>query len=344
MESNEVKEVNKPGCTFTLLLFVFFYLLIRFVFQIFRFYNWNGTNPLNEEYSFQSLILLLPGIILAVCFSFIAIYKTLQSKSYSITMLKYAVFYFLCNSILEILQIEYRFSIAQLILLIPKILFYLIFFIFLLKSKRVETYLPSAKRKGKLIHFLAISIILVSVLPISYKGGKTLYNTYYSKYIPLEEIKLNQNELTNGLAVFSPLELWTLDSVYNNTNLIMHEFSENKNIKYYVVSINERFQSRIIFAALQSEFKNLPDTMMVDKVLTKDSVINGNRYLHDVYRINKTKDKSLYWNFAALYSKDYIKAVIISSFESDSYSNSEKSIGRFLESVDFNLRERISKK
>lgn len=338
MESNEVKEINKPGCTFTLLLFIFFYLLIRYVFQIIRFYNWNGTNPLNEEHSFQSLILLLPGIILAVCFSFIATYKTLQSKSYSISMLKYAVFFFLCKSVLDLSQIEY---LTQLILLIPKILFYLIFFIYLIKSKHVESYLPTAKRKSKLIHLLAILIFLISVVPIFYYEGRM---TYVSKYIPIEGINLNHNELTDGLAVFSPLESWTLDSVYNDSNMIIHEFSENKNTKYYVVSFNESYQSRINFAAMQSEFQILPDTMMVDKVLTKDSVINGNIYLHDVYRINETKDESVYWSFAALYSKDYIKAVIISCFENDSYSNSEKSIGRFLKSVDFNLRERISKK
>lgn len=344
MENTEVKEVNKPGCTFTLLLFVFFYLLVRYVLQSFRFYNWNGLNPLNEEHSLESTILLLPGIVLAVIFAFSAIYKTLQSKHYSITMLKYAVFYFLCNSVLELFQLDYRFAIAQLLFLIPKLLFYLGFFIFLIRSKSVESYIPSSKRKSAIIHILAILIMLISVVPFSYKSGTMLYKAINSKYTPVETIKLEKNELTDGLTVFSPIDSWTLDSVYKESDMIIHEFVEKENVKNYVISVNEKYESRIKFSALQTEFQILPDTLMVDLISMKDTILNENRLLYDIYRYKNSKEGTLFWTFATLYSKDFLKATIVSCIEKDSLLNSERSMIKFMKSVDFNLQNRVTKK
>jgi hypothetical protein len=138
----------------------------------------------------------------------------------------------------------------------------------LIKSKSVEVYLPSVKRKSKLVHLLAMSIFLISVVPTFYQRGRM---AYVSKRIPIEDIMLIPNELTDGLSVFSPLESWTLDTVYNDSNMLTHEFVENRSTKYYVASINERFRSRIHFAALQSQNQSIPDTVMIGKVLKKDA-------------------------------------------------------------------------
>ena len=341
MENHEAKEVNKPGCIFTLLLFFFFYLLVIDVLQIFRSYGWNGFDPLNEAYSLRSVIQSLSGLILAFCFAFTAIYKTLQSKCYSIVMLKYAVFFFLCKSILELIKIDANCSEMQFYIQLAKILFFLISFIYLIKSKSVEAYLPSVKRKSKLVHLLAMSIFLISVVPTFYQRGRM---AYVSKRIPIEDIMLKPNELTDGLSVFSPLESWTLDTVYNDSNMLTHEFVENRSTKYYVASINERFRSRIHFAALQSQNQSIPDTVMIGKVLKKDSIINGNKLLYDIYRLEDSEKEPVFWTFAGLYAKDSYKAIVVSCYESGSFEQSEKSMLQFLESVDFDLRERISKK
>ena len=341
MENHEAKEVNKPGCIFTLLLFFFFYLLVIDVLQIFRFYSWNGINPLNEDYSLRSVMLSLSGLILAFCFAFTAIYKTLQSKYYSIVMLKYAVFFFLCKSLLEFIKIDANCNEMQFYIQLAKILFFLISIIYLIKSKSVEVYLPSVKRKSKLVHLLAMSIFLICVVPTFYQRGRM---AYVSKHIPTEDIMLKPDELTDGLSVFLPLESWTLDSVYNDSNKLIHEFEGNRSTKYYVASINERFRSRIHFSALQSQFQFSPVTKKVGKILKKDTIINGNKLLYDIYRLEDSEEESIYWTFAGLYAKDSYKAIVVSSYESGSFEQSEKSMLKFLESVDFDLRERASKK
>lgn len=344
MDNEEGKEIKKPGCTFTVLLFIFFYLLVRYILQVFNFYSWNGITPLNKEFSLAAIISTLPGVVAALCFAFAAIYKSLQCKIYSIAMLKYAAIYFLCNSILDIYQLEYRFLYAQLIFIIPKILFYAIFIIYLYRSKDLNTYLPRETRKAAKIHWIAIFIFLISIVPSCYIAGVRIYKSYVSMPVNKEQLNLRDKELSDGLAVFSLLDSWEIDTIYQERKDVVHIFKSEENLKSHVTTLNTEYQSRIEFSALQSEFKGLSDSLYVNKLLSKDTIINGNKLLYDIYKYRRTKGGIQYWTFAAMYSSDFLKATIVSCYEKDTLNKSESSILEFMKSVDFNLEPRLKNK
>lgn len=337
MDNEEGNEIKKPGCTFTILLFIFFYLLVRYILQVFNFYSWNGINPLKNEFSLTAIISTLPGVVAALYFAFAAIYKSLQCKIYSIAMLKYAAIYFLCNSILDIYHLEYRFLYAQLIFIVPKILFYIIFLIYLYRSKDLNTYLPKETRKAAKVHWIAMLIFLISIAPTCYITGVQFYKAYVSMPVNKNQLNLSDEELSDGLAVFSPLDSWELDTIYQEQKNVLHIFKSEENLKSYVTTLNTEYQSRIEFSALLSEFKGLSDSLYVDKLLSKDTIINENKLLYDIYKYRITKGGIQYWTFAAMYSSDFLKTTIISCFEKDTLNKSESSVLEFMKSVDFNL-------
>jgi hypothetical protein len=155
------------------------------------------------------------------------------------------------------------------------------------------------------------------------------------------QLNLSDEELSDGLAVFSPLDSWELDTIYQEQKNVLHIFKSEENLKSYVTTLNTEYQSRIEFSALLSEFKGLSDSLYVDKLLSKDTIINENKLLYDIYKYRRTKGGIQYWTFAAMYSSDFLKTTIISCFEKDTLNKSESSVLEFMKSVDFNLEPRL---
>ena len=105
---------------------------------------WNDAiNPIETK------VLVFSGIIdaLAYTYAFLSIYKALQNKPYSISMLRLSVFYILVQLIFKMQDKIGSVIPSHPYFFIPLVLFLIIFFVYLFKSKHLNAYIPKTKRK-----------------------------------------------------------------------------------------------------------------------------------------------------------------------------------------------------
>ena len=58
-------------------------------------------------------------------------------------------------------------------------------------------------------------IFLISIAPTCYITGVQFYKAYVSMPVNKNQLNLSDEELSDGLAVFSPLDSWELDTIYH---------------------------------------------------------------------------------------------------------------------------------
>lgn len=339
MEENYQKI--KPSGWFTIQLFLF--MVVIFLLTIGQFNSfasyWNDAiNPIETK------VLVFSGIIdaLAYTYAFLSIYKALQNKPYSISMLRLSVFYILVQLIFKMQDKIGSVIPSHPYFFIPLVLFLIIFFVYLFKSKHLNAYIPKTKRKFGIWGWVGVLIYLMVFAMYAYMSGKELYKRYNSLPLELSSVILNEGESTDGLTAFKPLAIWQNDTVMGNAkDGYMHVYHTEDCPNILVTAMNAECKTRIDYYMLLNDLCSnlLPDSVRLKEEEYKDSVINGNKYYLNTYSFVKEGD-TVYWTFSALMPTDYYKVMTLSSITHDSYRHSIEMSDEFMKKVRFKLEKR----
>lgn len=334
-----IEQKIRPSNWFTAMLFVF--MAIIFLSAIIQYNSTiniytDNLIPISKIELFLSIVI----DVLAYGYAFLSIYKALQAKPYSITMLKLSVIYILSQSIVRL------FDNFNLVIQFPKmtlgwILFLVIFLIFLYQSKHLDEYIPKPKRKfgfwgfaGFFIYFLVSATIVVHYFD---KVSKTIA----SQPVDTNSVILNEYEVCDRIAAFVPLNNWQKDTIIGNEdNGYLFGYHFDRCNKICVGSVCGDLQNRTDYYQVLNlmRYKVMPDTVKLYEVTFRDSTINGNQFYLNSYTFTDDTIK-VFWTFAALKDVESYKITALSCFELDSLKESVKMATDFMKTVRFDLKD-----
>ena len=208
-------NIIKPPRGLTVQLFLFMMLVIIMASGLKDRFNLYYNNPLESS---NKPLLLFSGIIdlLAYCYGFLAIYKTLQRKPYSILMLKLSVFYILIQLIFRTIEHLGATIVYSPLLLLPLPLFCLIFFIYLYRSKSLKHYIPNSERKCGIWGCLGWGLYLLVIIMYAIYLKDRIIKEINSSPIKVKDVIKEKDEVTDGIVAFKPLEGWRCDTIVGN--------------------------------------------------------------------------------------------------------------------------------
>lgn len=334
--------IKKPPFWLTFQLFIFMMLIIWNFWSLtynLRGFWWDRISLIPIQY------VLIAWVIdfMAYVYAFVAIYKALQRKPYSIMMLKFSVLYILLQSFFRSLGYIGYIIPSLPFFYLPVIFFYVIFLLYLYKSKALKGYLPYQERTFGKFGILAVLIYLSVFGSYAYLFGKSFYKNYNSLPISYDKVQLNTGEYTDGLVIFRPLETWALDTISGAPDTgRAYLFKDKDNSHITLLALNAPCDNRIDYYLILSQMCKtlIPDTFSLKEIEYNDSIINEFRYYSNTYEIIKEEKQSVYWTFSALVSNNSYKVLTLSLFEKGAYNTSIKASENFMRSVKFDLKQR----
>ncbi len=338
----EKKEIIKPSWLFSTMLYVFMVLIIAKFLGLFSGLN-NHWNDAISQISIPLLVFSYIIDVIAFSYSFMAIYKALQRKPYSITMLRISVFYLFIQTLFHFIRrtdgvlqgaIKYY-------ALIP--LFLIVFFVYLWRSNHIKAYIPKNIRTFGVMGTLGIFIYFLVFVQYAVKSADPIIKNRNSMPISVSDVSLKKGELTDGLAAYTPLKDWTNDSlVGNEQDGMVRVFHSNKCFHILLTTGKAECNNMIDYYQVLSEFSRnqLPDSVAMVEVYHSDSLIGENKFYMNSYKLIIDNDSTnYYWSFAALLDHSSYKMVALACSEQDTLNASIDYSKQFMESVRFNLKE-----
>jgi hypothetical protein len=338
----ENKEIIKPSWLFSTMLYIFMVYIILKILGLFSGldYFWNDAI---SQISIPLLIFSYLIDVFAFCYSFMAIYKALQRRPYSISMLKLSVFYLFFQSLFLLFRRlnGILFRLAYIYAFIP--LFLLVFFVYLWRSKQLNKYIPKANRKFGMMGTLGIFIYFLVFIQFVITNGDPIIKTRNSMPVPVSEVSLQNGELTDGLAAYRPQKEWINDTIVGNEeDGISRIFHSEKCFHILLSTVKYDCKNKIDYYKVLSECcrSQIPDSIALEEVYNKDSLIGENRFYINSYRLRQNTDSTkYYWTFSALLDHSSYKIVILACSERDTLNASIDYSKQFMESVRFDLKE-----
>ncbi len=223
------------------------------------------------------------------------------------------------------------------------ILYPLIFFIFLCKSKSVEEQFPKRDRHlglpGVIGIVLYIGLALVFIIGVATKSS-------FLRGVDPSRIQLNRNEYSDGKIVFVAEDSWSLDSIakissveevfyfkdtISNSIIRVSSYEEEyePSRHYYIYSITECTPPELTGYITEIDYKGREN---------KDVVVFIDQY--------KALDDSstYYWTYASIIDKKMQRSVRLSILERDSLMTTPDMAEVFLKKSSFDVRSRLFKK
>ena len=156
------------------------------------------------------------------------------------------------------------------------------------------------------------SLILLVSLGISFysKGIKAL------PYLP-DTIHLKPEEMTTCMANFIPLDGWQLDSTIIVNDVQEHIFTDSDSAKWYITSFptiyNDRRNHNMLITITSPAFQDgkLVHRQLLDTLLTDDLILRSDSF--EGYE----KGDTAAFTFATLYSKKYLRNLIVARVSND---------------------------
>lgn len=342
MEKKE-KVIIKPPFWLTIQLFLFMMLIIYKMLGLYDYFQGNYGNAYFEA---DRLLLQVSSIIdlLLYCYALIAIYKALQHKPYSIIMLKLSVFYVMMQMIVIAIKRMYYLGSSLAILFLPIIGLCLILFVYLFKSKRIKQFIPIKKRKYGLWGWLGWLIYLMVLgFNLFFMYDKYKY-THNSKPIPVSQVKLNKNEITDGLVAFTPLKDWNKVKVVGSEETGFSYVYNSEECYYISISSfvsNTHFSNRLDYynLVIDSYNCNFYKGKPIKEVYYITKNLGNNKIFSNSYLLYTQEQDSIYWTFSALLDCESNKILTINNVEKNSYTKSLEIASSLFEKVRFHLKE-----
>lgn len=332
----------RPSRWFTVQLFLF--MMAIFLLAIGQFTSlpvfMNDTiNPIETKVLLFSVII----DILVYSYAFLSIYKALQGKPYCISMLRLSVFYIFVQFIFKMREMMGSGSLFHSYMFLLPAIFFILFLVYLLKSKHLNTYVPKTKREFGIWGCIGLLLYVMVFIMYAYVFGGELIKRSNSLPMELSSVVIKEGETTDGLTAFMPLKTWLVDTVVigNVKDGFVHSYHSEHNQDIHVTSLIADCNTKIHYYLLLNRLKpnQLSDSVRLKEMAYKDSVINGNRYYLNTYSFINDGDTA-YWTFSALMETGTFKIITFSSVEYESYRHSIEMSDEFMKQVRFELEQR----
>jgi len=335
-----------PGFVLSTFLFVFFYLLIRTVFQDLprMYYDMMDASVAEDEPIIFSLIFACLDIVM-LCLSFGSIIRLLKGKPDGITCVMWAlglilivVLFQLFQSLGKIIYIHWMYAIYPFF----QFLLTIAFLFYLRKSNSVKQLYPISERKFFPGGWVWLLFFILCVFSISYMLYTKIEFENKSKKHELSFLSIPSNGHSDGLLMFESTNKWS----YSTKELMDMEDMPQEVTLWELTndSINEQVMSGLSPKRRHSDYmsillQNLPEEQKYfsGEVFACDTIINGDQYYLDQYQY-VADSISFLWTFSVRFDSESHKFCALSKYgiQRDERVDMNE-VFSFLKSVSFDL-------
>lgn len=310
---NENTQIVKPSIGLSILMYLFLMVLVWCLFE-----HYDAIDSLSEQIlmGYDTIVVVSAFLIdiFMYVYGVIAIYKTLQRKSYGIGMLKMAVFYLALQHTFRSLGLA---GMASKLYFCMAAVFEWFFFLYLLKAKSLKVYLPSNMRTFGVYGICGLSLYVMVGGLYGMNIWQSIMKQGNSSRMNVAKMELDSHHYTDGLYAFQTPESWVKDSIKSNKDgealFVFH--SSNAAIIQMTTALGE-CRSRLDF--YQLVFQANVKTLDFREVDYGERQINGATFYYSTYEYLNRKGKKMYWSFSSLVDTDSYKILCLSQIEANS--------------------------
>lgn len=311
-----------PGFVLSTFLFLFFYLLIRTVYQDLpkMYYDMMDATVAEDEPIIFSLILACLDIVM-LCLSFWSIIRLLKGKPDGITCVRWALGLNMTVVLFQLFQLLGRIIYIQwMYALSPGLQFFLtkIFLFYLGKSKSVKLLYPKSERKFSPGGWIWLFFFILCVFSFSYMLYKNIEMESKSKKIELGSLSIPSDGYSDGLLLFESGNKWSqstkelMDMEDISQEVTLWELTGDSICELVMSGVSpKRRHSDYMSILLQS----LPEEQKYfsGEVTVCDTIINDDQYYLDQYQY-VADSISYLWTFSARFDSETHKFCALSKY------------------------------
>lgn len=335
-----------PGFVLSTFLFLFFYLLIRTVYQDLpkMYYDMMDATVAEDEPIIFSLILACLDIVM-LCLSFWSIIRLLKGKPDGITCVRWAlglnvivVLFQLFQSLGRIISIHWMYAISP----VFQLLLTIVFLIYLRKSDSVKQLYPKSERKFSPGGWIWLFFFILCIFSFSYMLYTNIKMENKSKKIELGTLSIPSDGYSDGLLLFESEIKWSqstkelMDMEDVSQEVTLWELTGDSICELVISGVSpKRRHSDYMSILLQS----LPEEQKYfsGEVMVCDTIINDDQYYLDQYQY-VADSISYLWTFSARFDSETHKFCAFSKYGIQRDERVDKNeVLSFLKSVVFDL-------
>ena len=335
-----------PGFVLSTFLFLFFYLLIRTVYQDLpkMYYDMMEATVAEDEPIIFSLILACLDIVM-LCLSFWSIIRLLKGKPDGITCVRWAlgfnvivVLFQLFQSLGRIITIHWMYAISP----VFQLLLTIVFLFYLRKSDSVKQLYPKSERKFSPGGWIWLFFFILCVFSFSYMLYTNIEMESKSKKIELGSLSIPSDGYSDGLLLFESGNKWSqttkelMDMEDISQEVTLWELTGDSICEIVMSGVSpKRRHSDYMSILLQS----LPEEQKYfsGEVTVCDTIINDDQYYLDQYQY-VADSISYLWTFSARFDSETHKFCALSKYGIQRDERVDKNeVLSFLKSVVFDL-------
>lgn len=343
----EEKENRKiPNTAFCVLLFLFFYMLIRMFFRDVPLLlaTWRDSAIAEDE---PLLYVLVPSIlyIVWIIVSLWSVIRVLKVKPDSVPVIRWALVIGLLvalsriwRSLGKVLTIHWMFALPSVLLF----LFIVIFLVYLQKSGSVKDLFPPSERRFASGGWIWVLYLAVWVVMLSVAIVQTTEKSRKTRDVPVEKLTLPQNSHCDGKILFeSPIEWEMSDDEFVDFDgepykVSVYRYESDSIILNVWCGMSEKTRHSDYMAVLLQAIP-FDISLTVSEEAICDTIIGEDQCYIEQYNC-ETDSFSFDWTFSVRFDSQSNKYCAYSLLKKHSSPEAEyvNSI-RFLESVVFDL-------
>ena len=343
----EINDRKVPGFILSTFLFLFFYLLIRTIWQdIPSMYNDMQDAAIAEDEPVLLNTLFAFLDIIMLCLSFWSIIRLMKGKPDGVTCMRWALainfpvilFEFFTKKLGKAILFDWSYAILPVCLL----LLIIAFLLYLWKSRFVKQHYLVSERNFSPGGWVWLSFFIGCLCFFSFISYLNYNEDKKSKKIDSTSLSLPQDSYTDGCVLFKSKSKWSqseeqiMDFDKNTQKVMVWTLNDDSIDKHIISGVTpKRRHSDFMTILLQ----HLPDEQkfFVKEVMSCDTVINDDQYFVDQYLYERDSISYL-WTFSARFDARSHKFCASSMYGSNLKEQKEMNeVLSFLKTVVFDL-------
>ncbi len=344
-KSND-NQTQEFSTTFAVLLCLFFIYLFRISIGAFGQLSFSFIPDVSRGDWRLVKIVYYVFSYLWLLFGFWAIILSLKKSPSTIPSLRFCLIYHLFAFLLSMYEKRQMSLRYWSFFLFLGIAFFILFLLYLTKSKRLAILFPKSERRWGLLSWLeAIGLLIIISLLIFWgvqlQRKETAVKEYSSK-----EYQLLTNEISDGRAIFTPYSSWlsTLRPIQEGGNTF-YGFKDTVNsaVIEVIISGDAIPESRSEYVYTIFDSQPLATNSFRSQISHCSELTDDLYFYFDQYQYQDDTSK-VYWTFSTLGSKQRPLAIRLSCTERDSLTMTVAETKRFFDKAVLNIKSRLLKK
>lgn len=289
-----------------------------------------------DVYDWKDLVFtMLP--LLFFGYAFAAVCAGLKESRSAIFALRISAIYVLLHYLRQILFVGAIYKLHLILLGALAIFVCKLFF-----STGLRALFPKESRKLGLLGWIGILLYSLPLILLITVGIQSIDAKRFSKSVDVERLKIAENEVTDGLMLFLPMDSWQLDSTSTREYTYMsYHYTDGEDKVRVISSIAEYGAERkdhIWFINDESEISPKYYVNQFDSYSERldKKIIYIDTYL---YTMNY---QDVRWTYATVYYENCEKSLSLSVLDYGTRDYSREIIRDFLLDAEFDLRPRLT--